>query len=151
MLERQRKWQRENKDKLAEYGRRRRARHPEKLADYNKQWHARNPGYSATQSKKWAEANPERRKELVAKSDKKNQHKKTAREAQRRARMSGSPADPRINEIYKQARALRASGIDVHVDHVIPLARGGAHVFGNLQILPAAENLRKGSKLPKEK
>ena len=34
----------------------------------------------------------------------------------------------------------------VHVDHKTPLARGGKHVFDNLQILDAIENMRKGAR-----
>ena len=35
---------------------------------------------------------------------------------------------------------------DCHVDHIIPLSKGGRHVASNLQILPAGLNLRKGTK-----
>lgn len=38
-------------------------------------------------------------------------------------------------------------GIALHVDHIIPLAKGGQHCISNLQILPARINLRKGAKL----
>jgi 5-methylcytosine-specific restriction endonuclease McrA len=37
-----------------------------------------------------------------------------------------------------------------HVDHVIPLCKGGAHTGGNLGIAHATCNLKKGSKLPEE-
>jgi len=40
-------------------------------------------------------------------------------------------------------------GHKMHVDHVIPLARGGLHHEDNLQILPAGINMRKGVSCPK--
>ena len=54
---------------------------------------------------------------------------------------------PRVAALYAVAAALRADGWDVHVDHIVPLSKGGPHVFENLQILPAIENLRKGARV----
>ena len=36
--------------------------------------------------------------------------------------------------------------VPVHIDHKIPLARGGTHAEENLQLLHARCNLRKGSR-----
>lgn len=56
-----------------------------------------------------------------------------------------------ISEIYKKAKKLSEStGVPHHVDHIVPLSRGGEHHPSNLQILTATENLRKGTKLPEE-
>lgn len=38
---------------------------------------------------------------------------------------------------------LRELGKKIHVDHIVPLARGGKHEAANLQLLPAGMNLRK--------
>lgn len=60
--------------------------------------------------------------------------------------------DPRIAELYKQAtdweKKLAACVVSddsldlkIHVDHIVPLALGGEHVFENLN-----SSMRKGAK-----
>jgi 5-methylcytosine-specific restriction endonuclease McrA len=51
-----------------------------------------------------------------------------------------------IEKIYVRAAELR-QWFDVVVDHIIPLAKGGAHAPDNLQIIYAYENARKGTQL----
>lgn len=53
-----------------------------------------------------------------------------------------------INCIYAFAR-FKSSMTKVlqHVDHIIPLSKGGKHHPSNLQVIPATENLSKGAKL----
>lgn len=38
-------------------------------------------------------------------------------------------------------------GEQFHVDHIIPLSKGGEHVIENLQVIPAIDNLRKSNSL----
>jgi len=54
-----------------------------------------------------------------------------------------------IQKIYSQRDRLnQAAGfIEYHVDHIIPLAKGGQHHPGNLQVISANENVRKGAKV----
>ena len=52
-----------------------------------------------------------------------------------------------IDEIFAERDHMTEFlGVLMHVDHKIPLHRGGAHHEDNLQIIPATTNLSKGSR-----
>ncbi len=45
---------------------------------------------------------------------------------------------------YEQANRLENKiGIKFHIDHIVPLSRGGLHLPTNLQVIPATLNIRK--------
>ncbi len=68
----------------------------------------------------------------------------SAATARRRAKCRGS--NSAILKIYKRCLSLRR-WFDVVVDHIIPLAKGGAHSAANLQIIYRKENCEKGIRL----
>jgi len=45
---------------------------------------------------------------------------------------------------------LPTGRVNYHIDHIVPIARGGQHVLENLQLLCAPCNLRKSDKMPSE-
>ena len=52
----------------------------------------------------------------------------------------------RLVKTYKLRNILsEATGVQHHVDHMWPLADGGPHWSGNLQVIPAEENLSKSA------
>lgn len=109
-------------------------------------------------NKAWADRNRERQRELSRRWAKENPLRSRALVAKRRAIKNAAPGT------YTQADVLAmlerqackcaacAAGLEggFHVDHVIPLARGGSNWPSNLQLLCAPCNWSKGDKLPDE-
>jgi len=52
-----------------------------------------------------------------------------------------------IKWLHEKVRIMRKYGFDVHLDHIIPVSRGGLHIPDNLQIIPAEDNVKKGNKI----
>ena len=58
------------------------------------------------------------------------------------------PPCPLVDKIYALRDALTAqSGLVFHVDHIIPISKGGSHTWENLQVVPAFYNLSKGANI----
>jgi 5-methylcytosine-specific restriction endonuclease McrA len=68
------------------------------------------------------------------------------RYAMKRALIHPENDGKREREFFREAaRLTRETGIEHHVDHVIPLSCGGWHHHDNLQVLTIGENLKKNS------
>lgn len=84
-----------------------------------------------------------------------NPAKRAAHEAARRARKAGAPVAPICALAYSDLRNHckvfeLLTGESFAIDHIIPLARGGAHSAENLRPLPSRLNAVKNSKLDHE-
>jgi hypothetical protein len=137
------------------------------IAHRAKEYRERNREKVAESKKRWVARNQERAREISRRHRSKGVSLREVRErspevyarmeakwAKRRAdRVLATPIwfDPeKVRYNYLQAGRMRRAGHDVHVDHIIPL-RGelvcGLHVHNNLRIIPAKENISKGTKL----
>jgi 5-methylcytosine-specific restriction endonuclease McrA len=88
--------------------------------------------------KKWHQRNPEKHNEIIAKRRSQKKHGIISLSKEQRKIMRC---------FYKQADRLeKRFGLQFHVDHIIPLSKGGLHIPTNLQVLPAKLNLKKNSK-----
>lgn len=140
----------EKRAKLAEASKARYARNADKL----RQRYAERVE-SGTQ---WTEAQLRLRAEIAKKWQIENRERVVAKCAERSAAKSRAMPKwvdrAKLLEVYRAREAItRETGIEHHVDHVVPL-RGrfvsGLHVPWNLRVIPAAENRRKSNKLIRE-
>ena len=100
---------------------------------------------------KWREKNREKDSFYSRRWAKKNRPKKNAYKGAWRSKtkLLTLPKEERkkIVKIYEECRNIsKLTGIPHHVDHIIPVSKGGLHISSNLQILTAEENLKKGNK-----
>jgi len=124
---------------------------------------ARDPAREHATCKAWRERNPEytAAKNLEYRQSEHGRAMKAKAQRLRKARMrSGQGDTPAIRAIYDLALKeqhiikncpvfdLPELGKKLHVDHVIPLSKGGKHAIGNLQILAIGLNMRKGVTCP---
>lgn len=123
---------------------------------HRKKWRDTNPDKISVQNKRWAERDPERRKAHNRKSYRKHYGKNpeyyAAKTNVRRKKMRKWPCSEieglMIKYRYEDARRVsRETGVEHHVDHIIPLARGGPHLPWNLRVVTKDENLSKGAKI----
>lgn len=123
-------------------------------------------------AKKWKEKNPEKVREAKRKHSIKYREKISARvkkwreenpeklrsaRARRKAKIrnaSGDVASSDIKFIFKAQKGKCVSCMSdlnktsYHIDHRIPLAKGGMHTKSNIDLLCPSCNLRKGAKHP---
>jgi len=142
------------KAQAAAAGARWRAKNLEKVALKLKKWRKANLGKEAARAKEWRKLNPGRTA-AQKRWDKKNKHKRNEYRARRNAaKINATPKWANrffIQEIYDLATLrTKITGIRWEVDHVIPL-RGvgvcGLHCEGNLQVITAVENNKKGNRV----
>lgn len=111
-----------------------------------KERYAKNRDKELRQMRKWG-ANHDR---SHRQQDPRHRANKAKAERLRKARKrSGGANTYEIKALYAEAMRLQElTGIQFHVDHIIPLCKGGKHIMENLQILTAHENLKKGGNCP---
>jgi len=136
------------------------ADNPEEVKARQKAWKQANPEYVAVSNKAWRQDNPE----YVGTYRQTNANRIAAQERgyraahpekaviayhKRRARLRGSAVfiitDKEVAKLYASPCAYCGKP-SKHIDHVVPLSRGGRHSIGNLVGACANCNLTKNSK-----
>lgn len=147
-------WFQRNKDKKKKYDKRYYQKHLTKIKKYKKKYYLQNKSKIIQKVKTWIDKNLPKHKFWKTQWNKKNTHILNALNAKRRIKIKTQQKQltktekQQVYEIYKQCKALnKKTKIEHHVDHIIPISKGGKHHPSNLQILTAKENLHKSSKL----
>jgi 5-methylcytosine-specific restriction endonuclease McrA len=99
-------------------------------------------------NRKYRVCNPEKIAEWKRNDRLRNKARILSDNAKRRSFIRGE-TDRNVIQVYalRDFYTAMSLGERFHVDHIIPLSKGGKHEFENLQIIPAIDNLRKGSNL----
>ncbi|MFD9918655.1 HNH endonuclease [[Kitasatospora] papulosa] len=125
-------------------------------SEYSKKWMKSNPGKSADYRNRW-EQKPGSRDIILANRKRfhtRNPDYNRLKASQRRAAEKGSTAHPvsqrQVRSLLQDlgAKCFYCEGPFEHLDHFIPIAKGGAHVIHNLVPACADCNLRKSDKMP---
>src|SRR6266566_2129710 len=160
-------WYLANKKRVSEWGRRYNIEHREARQRYQRKWVLKNPDYAKrryarsgekirTTNKRWRNSHPEQVKDGIkrwqrANPEKVRQQRKRGFQA-RRARMVGAAgkltsSDLRAIYATQSGRCfycLTTLGNHYHVDHKVPLCRGGSNAPTNICCACASCNLTKG-------
>lgn len=147
-----------NKDRRAEYDRKYNKENRERRAENARIYREKNSGRITEYLRIWRENNRRRIVELGRAWRKENPIRAAAQWRNRRARKRNAGGLHNHTDIQKQYDAQKGKcyycGVKVgdtyHVDHVIPLARGGSNGPENLVIACPRCNTSKGAKLPHE-
>jgi 5-methylcytosine-specific restriction endonuclease McrA len=130
--------------------------------DYQKKWYEENRETHLARTKERYDADPERKLELNRRWKEENPERRKllykAQRSRRRNRMMASEEQHTASDIALQYRSQRGRcwwcgkqvGDTYHVDHRIPLARGGSNGPGNICIACPHCNSQKKAKLPHE-
>ena len=119
----------------------------------HKKYRTENPEKESIRKKKWRKANYDKTSASSRKQYKDNPHKLITSNIVRTYGKHLTPTltlteNDEMREIYIKCREIsESSGVKHHVDHIIPLSKGGLHHPNNLQILTAVENSKKGDKI----
>jgi 5-methylcytosine-specific restriction endonuclease McrA len=177
VLECAKKYYELNKDKKSDYDKKRREANKEKIAEYKKNYAIKNKEAISKKRKKYREQNKEKIDAAIKRCKTQNREKYNSimrryirtpkgaagkaavSEKRRAAKKSATIGD--LTAIYNWIASWKSlekaqcrwcndffSPNECHIDHIVPLSKGGAHCLTNLAIACAKCNLSKGCKLP---
>ena len=149
-----------NKEDRAKYAKAYHQANKEYLTEYDKAYYKANKEAITEKKKDYYQANKESLTEYSKAYYKANKESFYEAVAKRRALKKSNTPEFILNcEVDKKRRVdtyqlrslmTKVTGIEHHVDHMWPLSDGGPHWSGNLQVIPATDNLSKSASVDLE-
>lgn len=158
LRERQRKYHSANAERLREYKRRYYNAHAEKKREWQRDYRLTHIAEVTARNRRWDAENPDRARARRRRYAVAHPEQAAARSRNRRARERGATGKHTIADVRAQLKRQKSkcyychAKLDsgYHVDHVVPLSRGGANDPANIVIACPSCNRRKNTKLPHE-
>jgi 5-methylcytosine-specific restriction endonuclease McrA len=143
------KWYEDNKDAANAKAKIYRLENKEKKALADKRWSAANRDKTRAASKRWRERNPEKAKLVRLNNEAKHPFRARLKQQKRRERIKENGlflVTQQDAQRLLSGGCFYCGGSSAHIDHVVPVARGGSHSIGNLVGACQKCNQSKGSK-----
>lgn len=159
---RSKEWVNNNRERERAARRRIRERDPERIRSYKRKYATKNRDILNAKNREGRVLFPERWREWQRRWKRKNPEKLHEQDVRRRALQAKATVGPRssLRSFFLYVRSaprikcywcgLPTKPKGRHIDHVIPLAKGGAHVVANLCVSCPDCNLKKNAKMPEE-
>ena len=147
-------WRAANPDHVREYHRAWAAANRERLRAKHKEWRDANRDRLRARSQAWSKANPEKRAAAAMRRYYADPDQAKAAGHRRRARIRGVERTltrtdvAEIRKLQGGRCAICAKKKTLTLDHIVPIARGGAHTRKNAQLLCRSCNASKGARDP---
>lgn len=128
-------------------------KHPEKAAERSRRFHTAHPGRAAIYREKWLVDHPEEMKRAREVWAQENPNRRRILQGRRRARMKNQfieDVDHRVvYEMHGGCCGICKDYVapdNFHVDHIVPVSKGGMHGYINVQPSHPNCNRRKAAK-----
>lgn len=145
--ERTKRWREKNPTKAKAVQQAYNERHPGRRNEISRAYYARNAEQEKQRSLAWRAGNPDAVREHRRRSHYNNYAADILRMAARRAKKRQFVISSKdVRRLMSRPCTHCGATENLHVDHIIPISRGGRHSIGNLQMLCATCNLSKKNK-----